>query len=256
MAHQLITMNFLHAAADAGTAAISTQNAVAAGWPVAHLVDRIAGTLMKFNASAADHDIEVDRGAGTLEAIDRLIIPLGHNLSGSTVEVFSDPTPGPTTSRGSAAATAALFSLDFTSNTDRYVRVTFSGSGTWEIPQLFLTRKRTFSKGIDPRWDAPIVEPDSLVESFPGREDVTITAPGRRVLEIEAIAYDGADLTIYDDLVAAVGKHTPFYIDPPDSDLGTLFVRIANDPGRTQDFPAPAAGTVSYTIRLSMVEQL
>jgi len=81
---------FQHAARDAGASALTPDPAADSDFPIDYLIDDRAGSLFKFGSSSASAKIEIDRGTGTLEAVDRIIIPAGHNLDTKDIIVEDD----------------------------------------------------------------------------------------------------------------------------------------------------------------------
>ena len=231
----------LHAGALAGSAAITTKYATASGFGKERLIDSRSALLMKFAASQADHDVETNRGTGTLEAVDRCWIPAGHNLTGATVRVYSGASSPAATLRGSAVVggTGAI-DFAFTSTTDRYLRVLFDGTGTWELAELWLTRRRSTTRGLDPGWDAPIVVPSEVTE-LPTREISTLLGPARRVygLTYHDVDETGADAVLLQN-VANLGRASAFLFWPPNADALPFVAKLLEDLDREQDSPMPA----------------
>jgi hypothetical protein len=59
-------------------------------YPLARLYDRNVGRM--FRPTAAETiEVKADQGAGSPEAVDRLLIPAGHNLSGMTLDILHSP---------------------------------------------------------------------------------------------------------------------------------------------------------------------
>jgi len=239
MAYANPAFGILHAGAVAGFGAITPKNAMAAGQGVERLVDSRTALLAKFAASAPDHDVEVNRGTGTLEAVDRLWIPAGHNLSGSTVTVFSGASSPASTNRGSVVATSAAVHLAFTSNTQRFVRVAFSGTGQWEMGELWITRYRQTVRGIDPGWEAPVSVP-TVVMHFATHESTALLGPPRRIFHVtfHDVEEGSADATLLGD-VANLGRAAAFLFWPPSSGALPFIARLQDDGSREQDSPAP-----------------
>ena len=81
---------FQHAIRDSGVSSITVIPSADADYPVDYLIDDRAGSLFKFDSSSGSSLIRIDRGAGSLEAVDRIIIPAGHNLDTKDIIVEDD----------------------------------------------------------------------------------------------------------------------------------------------------------------------
>jgi len=261
MTYRLPQFAFLHAAKETGVGNITLNNDYEdADFPIAHLIDNRPSSLMKFSQSASDHWIKIDRGSGSLEAIDRLIIPEGHNLDPATtitIETNStDEWPG--TTRGTLVTPGSgLLDITLTSNTDRWIYVEIFGTGTWEIGQLFFTRTRTMTTaGPDSKWtERPV--PAMIRRELSTREANSTLAANRKAWSLTHNALDSTDVAILDDLLEAVGVGaSPFYYDSTDDGDDPRLMRIENlAPTRQQDNPAPKSNDPTYEIALEMLEQ-
>jgi hypothetical protein len=245
MAYRNPRWGLLHAAREAGAAAI-TSTTEDASFPHENLIDDRAGTLFKFTASAANLQIDLDRGAGfaALTGIDRLYIPDGHNLS-STIDVFEDDNSGfssATTllSAGAVPASGAV-DLDITESSERYIRVEFNGTGQWELPQLILTKTLTTTRGPDPDWRGPVPEENALharkasgatAHLQLGADQDSWRFVYNRVLE-------ATDLTNLDSLLD-LGSTPVFLFDPPDDSAYPAILATLTLRDRRNDHPNPA----------------
>jgi len=246
-----------HAAAEAGFAKITTKYATAAGFGKERLIDYRGALLMKFAASQADHDVEIDRGTGLLEALDRLAIPPGHNLSGVDLEIYGGATsPAATLLAETVVALSSLWvDFAFPASSDRYLRLKFNTTGTWELGELWFTRYLQPATGIVRDWEAPLLTPRQVVE-FPSREAVALLATPRRRMQLEhqGLAEAGADEQIY-RLLASSGVALPFLFWGMDTAAIPFVARLEEDLEKTQDHPQPKT-QVAYTYKLALREQL
>ena len=116
---------FLHAGRLAGDAAITMSPAAVTDFPKFYTIDGRAQSLAKHGSVGAATWV-CDRGAGTLEAIDTLIIPAGHNLGAQTVTVHSD-TEGtfatPTLLKSFTSAAGQIMQTFTAPSTERWVQV-------------------------------------------------------------------------------------------------------------------------------------
>lgn len=252
---------FLHAARDAGASAITDNSH---GWLTANpkdfLIDDRAGSLATFDSSESDHWIQVDRGTGTLEAIDRLIIPSGHNLAGVTITVKTGAADPPTTTRLTAAGVVAgLIDEAVTSNDDRYVRIEFSvTSGAWAIPQLIYTRTRTTDRGPEPGWGDMLLHNTLDFEKESGSIASLSLGADRRFFEfVYRYVKLAADLLVFSDLLSTCGTSKPFYLDPAFTGETAVWVKLTQNSRQQLDRAAPGSpDSARPEISLSMLEHL
>jgi hypothetical protein len=246
-----------HYAAEKGVSFITTNHAAATGFGKERLVDYRSSTNFKFAASQSDHWIEFQLfNPEPGPPVNRLIIPAGHNLSGSTVTVKSGSVSNPGSTRASGVAGSGLFSLSWAEQSEsesRYWRIEFSGSGQWELPELWLGRYRQVATGPRPAWELPLYTP-AVVRAYASREAVLLAGPSRRRFQLDHVGLAGTDLAIYDE-VLALGVALPFWFYAPDDALADpILMRLSEDGERTQDHPSPQAGP-TYTVRLRALEQ-
>lgn len=270
MAYRAPNFMWLHAAQDTGVSNITSSNAHA-DYPLDHLIDNRPSSLFKFNTSASAHWIKIDRGSASEEQVGRMIIPEGHNLSGSTWTCYTATSNlGDTAALWAASGTYQFFFtgaagnplIDKTFGTPTQHRWIFlvctTGSGQWEIGQLFYTRTRTMTtRGPDPKWtERPV--PAMIRRELATREANSLLAPNRIAWELKHHALDSTDVAILDDLLEAVGVGaSPFYYDSTDNADAPRLMRISNlAPPRIQDHPIPAgSGAPTYELTIEMLEQ-
>jgi hypothetical protein len=237
--------------ADAGASAI-TSSTTATGQGKERLIDSRIAKLARFNASAANQFFEVDFGSAV--SIDRMVIPVGHNLNGCSVELLADTTATPTTVRDSFTAGSGVIDRSFGPHSYRYWRIKFVTSGQWELGEWVLGDYQQTAEGIVQEWSAPR-KSSVRVKEFPSREALLIEAAVRRRFEMTHQACSAADLAIYDEVLdRGVGR--PFWFWSPDDSLTSpLFVRLEDDADREQDSPNPKGTGPTYTVSLAMREQ-
>jgi hypothetical protein len=273
MAYQNPLFGFLHAGADAGAASFTHSTDGDSDFPKDNLIDFRTSSLFKWETNKANHFIKLDRGAGTLEEIDRLVIPAGSNTTGATWTVYAHTADaGATvaawiaagaTYHGAFGGSADLIDHGFSDaggageTSKRWLFISTTSGGAWEIPELWLTHQRqTTTRGPRPTWtDQPIAQ--LITRSFATREAVTVLAPNRRSMALEYLFLNSTDVDIFDDLFSELnvgGK--PFWFWPPDDSLDPYLMSITNrQVTRRQDHPAPAAGDFRYRVRFEMLEQ-
>ena len=198
----------------------------------------------------------MDRGTGTLTAIDRLFIPEGHNLDGATTLTVQHSTDdisyssiGTDASPGTGAIDIAL-----TSSTNRYVRFEITGTGKWEFGELFYTaRNAAPTRGPAAPWDATRTRPQQRVR-FPSFDAVAVLGEERQGWELTHQALTGTDLTAWDALFSGTrGGADPFVFWPPDDTADPILVQHSQW-RREMDAPNPAGMGLQYEIRAQFLE--
>ena len=264
MAYQNPSYCFLHAAADAGAASITINGAYNADYPEDNLIDYRPSSLLKWTATATPHRVVIDRGAGTREEIDRMIIPSGHNMAGEAWELrtnTSDSWGGTTVASGTFAA--GLVDEVVSGGTEaqrkyQWVRLAMSTGGTaLEMGQLFLTHTRTpTTRGIEPHWEARQV-PTLTEIPFPSRSALLSLAQNRWLYRVSYERLESTDLAVFDNLMTETGGGlVPFYFIPPDDGDDALLMRIQDFTRRRQARQSPSASGAAFTIDFSMIEQI
>jgi hypothetical protein len=251
---------YLHAARDAGAAAITDNSH---GWLSTHpkdfLIDNRAGSLATFDSSESDHWIQIDRGAGSLHAINRLLIPSGHNLAGTTLTVKTGAADPPTTTRlTSGAIVAGLISEGVTQNSDQYVRLEITGTGAWAIPELIYSYTETTDRGPEQGW-VDMIRHNTLDYGLESGAVASLSLGADRRF-IEYVYRDvklAADLTAFADLITTCGTSRPFYLDPCFTTESPIWMKLTEDSRQMQDPELPAfTDSTQRQIRLSMLEHL
>lgn len=271
MAYVNPTYYFLHAAADAGYAALDPSPAEDSDYKAYNLIDGQESSLFKHSNSSTSGDVIVDRGAIDLEHIDHLIVPAGHNLATATeidVRAGTDGASFGTILYSNLDQSAAddpdgMISLTLDNQVydgERYLRfiVQVPATGTtWEYTQLYFSHARTTTVGIDPGWTAQPVS-STVSVPLPNRTVSVSLAPNRTQWNLQYNALSGTDLAVLDELFEAVADHVPFYFQPPDDGLLPVLVKIVTGSfRRVQDHPIPGgAGGATFRINLSLLEQI
>lgn len=116
-------------------------------FPLYRLHDRNIGWMFQ-PSIAATMGVKIDQGETSPLAIDRLLIPAGHNLAGMTLDIFysdnnTDYYPAVTGWTG----VAGLIDKSWASMTHRYWQFYITSPGSIpQIPELFLSPTYTFEK--------------------------------------------------------------------------------------------------------------
>jgi len=131
------------------TITVTTENA---SFPKYRLYDRDIGKLFKGTAFASPFAIVADQGATTIYEIDRLIIPVGHNLNGlacslrySTDNFSADDHEAVGWTQGDAL----LIDKTFTAQTKRYWKLNVTAPATIvQLSEMFLSKLYTFERNF------------------------------------------------------------------------------------------------------------
>lgn len=253
---------WLHAGRAAGDASVTMSPAASASMPKYRSLDGFGQSLAQHGSSSGAAYWQVDRGAGTLEAVDRLLIPAGHNLGAQTVTVKASATgafAGEETTLASFTSAAGLVEQAVTSSAARYLRVGFGATGQWEYGEVWLGRKRTPSAAVvcDPAWKRPPIANVS-VQRFPsGVQGSVLLGPDQRTLGMTLRWVSGADATLVEDMIAACGgAKAPLWVAGPDDAVPTTLMWLAAVSAWEQDSSVPQATGPTYTVQLELTEAL
>ena len=136
---------------ESGTVTVTTEDAA---YPKYRLYDRDIGKLFKGTAFASPFAIVIDQGAVTSYPVNRLIIPIGHNLNGlacslrySTDNFSGDDHEAVGWTQGDALA----IDKSFTEQTKQYWKLNVTAPATIvEMPEMFLSKDYQFQRNIKP----------------------------------------------------------------------------------------------------------
>lgn len=102
--------------------------------------------------STATQTIHVDRGAGSLEPVDTLIIPAGHLLSGCGMTFERSSNNGtwtPIVTGWTQSGSALILKQGAATNTDRYLRCVISGASVApQAGEVWMGLLTTFASGL------------------------------------------------------------------------------------------------------------
>lgn len=248
-----------HAARIAGNATMTP--AAAAGFDAYYLRDGGAQALAKFGSSGANSRVDIDRGAGTLTTLDRLVIPSGHNLGAQTVTLYGSATgafAGEETTLHTFSSAAGLINQTLTTPSAlRYLRCVFAGTGQWQLGELWVGKTITLASGAAPRWSDPYA-PNLITYVF----DSGVTGSVELGPAIRSFSYsfDGlvaADTLLMEELLQDIGYglHT-FWFMPPDTGETLRLMRLSQPADRAQASSNPRGSGPVYTYSLEMIEDL
>ena len=267
MAFRAPRYSHVHAAREVGASAITlTVGTAHADFPITNMIDDRAQTLFKFAGSVSTPTIVVDLGVSFDTGINRIIIPAGHNAT--TVRVGQDTAVDfPSIDflcLNTNISGGELASINLTPSTERFLKLIFSATGQFYIPQLIFTKIVTIDRGV-----ALADSPDffkanvTRLEQNTGQDLSIQHGPQQRVIEYNYESpLSGTDLAKMRALVADVGMHRPFWVDPhsfsatPDADDPPIWMKFAAPPGSRNSILVPMSGNESKTYPLSLIESL
>lgn len=118
-------------------------------FPSYRLYDRDIGKLFKFNTGGTGLYILVNQGASPV-AIDRLIIPPGHNLNGEVclLQYSTDNINWVDAISLWPQTDALIINKTFSSQTKQYWKFVITTAAVPEIPELFLTSTYSFERQV------------------------------------------------------------------------------------------------------------
>jgi len=275
MAFRAPRYSYVHAARDVGAGAITVSDAAHADFPVDNMVDDRNGTRFMWSGSVSNPTIDIDLGADFDTGFNRLIIPANHNIESllvkqDTTDSFPSATELHATDTTINAGTlydSGEFSEQ--ASDERYIRIQIQVTSTQlYLSQLFLTKIMTIGGGTSkgpnladsPDFFRPnvtqIAQPSGLLPTVQNGLD-------QREFELSYESpLDGADLTAMEALIASVGMHRPFFVDPmsfstpPETDEPALWMRFVDRPDSRNSILVPTNGTRSKTFRFGLVESL
>lgn len=247
---------FLHSWRVAGGSAL-TASSEEAGFAKARVIDDQRGPLFQWDDASAGNALTLDRGAGSLEAVDRLLIPEGHNLSGQGLILETSTTGafgGEETERVNVTAGAGVISEAFTSTADRYHRVRVP-SYQGQIGEVFVGRYRSITRGLEPGYvdqDEPVIAETTLRSGNVYRVQL---GSAQRAFAVTFRLADGANELLLQDLLSQTANLLrPFWYYPPDDGQSPVLVLGDPDVARQQDSRAPRATGEKWRYALRMLE--
>lgn len=262
MAYRQPYFIFLHAARTAGLSGVSSSPAAHADFPIHYAIDGRGQSLFKFASSGANSTFTINRGTAGLTAVDTLLIPSGHNLGAQTVTVKASATGaygGEETEIGSFTSAAGLIEETLTSSTAQYQRITFEGTGQWELPEVWLGQKRTPASGPSMRWVRrryPNIDGYEAASGVTGKSQQGLT---RRGYSLAWERITGADVALFNDFFSEIadGLKTFYFAGPDDSDPTMLCELLASGPiDLSQDRRNATVDGPRYSYRAELIEAL
>jgi hypothetical protein len=264
MAYRSPRYSYVHAAREVGADAITLSHAAHADFPVDNLIDDRAGTLFKF-AGSASHIIDFDLGEDFDTGIDRIIIPANHNVE--YLRVGQDDNDSYSSVDWLMIAQTAYpgtqFDHEFDSaSTERYLRVIL-GEAQHYLPQIYLTKIVTIddtAPNLANSVDQMRANVTRLVQPTGLLPTIQHGPQQREIAYSYEYGLEGTDLTAMEALIAAVGMHRPFYVDPavvtPFTDEPALWMKFAEMPRVSNAIDVPMSNPWRKLYELSLIESL
>lgn len=260
MAYRNPLFGFLHAARTAGAAAVTPDDADAA-YPKERLIDSQLRPRFRFGTTAANHRVDVDLGVGFPTGFDRLLIPTGHDLNGQAYTVQQDTAagfPAPTLLGSGTFSGTGTLDVALTASSQRYLRLTITPSGRWNLPELWYTTRQTTTRGPEPGWvDQPLPNVNETVLRSGARFAQKLGARRRQFSLGYAHLTDAERALFATSLLDATSDGAlPFWYWPPDDTEAPVLVHLAGQLTVVQDRQNPRATAQSWNGGLSLLESL
>lgn len=245
MSYRGFQFGLIHAGRDAGASGFSMGvGTLDSGSSFGSLIDDRPDTVANFTPSAGTLQIRLDRGAGTLAALDHLFIPPGFDLDGGSIQVDADDEPTFTGATNLAASmavpSAGPIDIELSSSALRYIAVTVSGLGASAyLSQLILTARETPpNRGPVPNWRDEPDDPTARSTSQSRHASVLALGPAASLVSAEfQQVSEAADMAAL-DAVLNHPKQFPVVVRRPD-DADPSFWGHITSAGRVFDSPAP-----------------
>lgn len=234
------------------------------------LFDSRQGELFAFttNYDAADVKfIDVERpNTPEADAIDTIIIS-GHNLFDAQLDVFTSPTvqtmlPGglfPITTANGVPLFVTLTPVDVLPDSEtvriRFTKGNQAGTNIPEMTEIFLTTKRTMTRGPEPNWDHPWRRQQRRFVNDAGVSSTWLLGAARKSFTLTWRHLAGADRQIFLDMrVQTDDWSEPFWFEPPDDIYPPLLMEVDRDSEWSQDFDSPLDSGTSDAITMPLIE--
>jgi hypothetical protein len=230
------------------------------------LVDARQGTMCDFKAflSFSPIGFGFDSLAVQTTALDRFVMPRGHNLDGYNIRLQHDVSMAfstATTVVNSDITGSAVIDEQLTSSsTARYWRfytVGISGDefqihGVWIGVYEQMSSSAMIGSGFSNFW-----ETQTNRTEYPSGTAVVELSPPRRKFSLKVSGVDpaSADYTLLDKVLLNGRARSFWYWPPDDTDAGPFLVRLDGDGSRDQESSAPSVN-IRYRFDISMTEQL
>lgn len=268
MAWRAPRISWLHLLRTAGSAAIASENSVAADGPLAYLLDERLGARMRFATSESDHRLTITvpataayypaAAAAFRPSINRLWIPAGHNLAGATLTLRGSDDSGFAVStvllNASPVVGAGAISREWSAGVDdfAYLRLEFGGTGAWEFGELVLSETVALERGPAPAWEDRLEAVQESVTLASGEEYVVRHGAPRRRLGYELARPPAGDEAAW--LWPQRAPERAFLFDPPFDGEAPIFVRPVSIGRRQGHARPPRFATPAWDLSVALRE--
>jgi hypothetical protein len=149
-------------------------------------------------------------------------------------------------------------------STQRYIRITINGGSTqFYLPQIYLTKIVTIddtAPNLANSVDQGRANVTRLVQPTGLLPTIQHGPQQREIVYSYEYGLEGTDLTAMEALIAAVGMHRPFYVDPavvtPFTDEPALCMKFAEMPRVSNAIDVPMSNPWRKVYELSLIESL
>jgi len=253
----------VHEARDRGVAHLDTDpDPVDPEFPLVHLIDGLPSRLFRFETSPQFPNVDLDRGSGSLVALDRLVIPAGNQLASTVVYRVRDSAVSVFSSSTILASFNGTFGglLDIPlspSASQQFLRIQDEQSdinSPLPMTELWYTQTVIPTRGPDPDWEQTPEARREVVELATGASATVVLGPQQDFIQIRFNGLSGSSFTALNDGLASVGFGAEtFLFWPPDDRFGPRIVRLL-DASRPQDSRSPKGTGPTYRWELTMRE--
>ncbi len=258
-----------------GIASLTTVGTEAADFPKENLFDDRVGTLFKWTDSTALHEIILDRGSGTLSALDFFYLSIGAvSMVGAGFAVESDtdisfPSPTSLASGTFQFAAGGTHGQLMVSSTERYIRLRITATGAWEISELRFSKKFEPLRGLgvghgpDADWSIDRLISGQEFAKASGATGFISTGPNRNLwtLTYRGVGFeDASDIGKFDAFVDSAGLGKPFVWLPPFLSQTSQYeiMRMTAPTRKRFDWPTPnvTGGVETYSFAIQFADHI
>ena len=229
-----------------GTTTLST-GAAAAGYPLYRLYDRDLGRLF-IGSAATTTVVKVDQGAGGTQAVDRLLIPSGHNLAGVTLDIeWSTDDASWTAATAQWTGAAGDIDKSWSALTKRYWRFTMtSPAAAPQVGELWLTETTTWARNPSrPGGPQESIHNVTVAVTAEGRVRFEVNGPSLRQRNYTLRNISSAQRVQYEALWTAFGGSKPFWL-VSDHEGNAIYGRFVAQPQLSEVAPGVFNATLAF----------
>ena len=218
-----------------------------ANYPLYRLYDRDIGKIFKLTA-AVTTEVKIDQGASGNLAVDRLLIPAGHNLNGMTLDIKwsdDDVTYTPAVTQWVQSG-SGLINKNWTSITHRYWKfIITTPASIPQLMELFLTQSYTWEQNPQIPWGPFDDEFNAENDMDSGGHDRFLTFGNPKKQRVYSVyKCEDAQKTNIISLNDAWAAAKPFYI--ADHDSVWLYGKLRNPISIKEEDENESGGLYSF----------